>query len=75
MKEISYESSTKLCSRYLGTIPGHACVLQVTDSTPGPKREQSLPPFSGFGLLHSLCRTFDPPPHDFVQAEYFDHCP
>lgn len=45
-----------------GTVPGHVLTggLHETVSLSLPSLEQSLPPFCGAGLLHSLSRVFTP---------------
>ena len=52
-------------------IPRQKSFLQPTVSTFNPS--QSLPPFSGVGLLHSRDLVWKPPPHVAEQELNSDH--
>ena len=52
-------------------IPRQKSLLQPTVSTFNPS--QSLPPFSGVGLLHSRDLVWKPPPHVAEQELNSDH--
>ena len=53
---------------------GQGLELQFLDSNAGPSRLQSLPPFDGAGLVHSLVLCCIPPPHVTLHEENSVHC-
>ena len=55
-------------------VPGHRLMLQVRDSTLGPKLLHPRPPYAGRGFVQERRRFWFPEPQDRLQGDQLDHC-